>query len=541
MTTINAASSSPLFFSEQPAKSVAPEPAPVNAQKPVAPAAMQRSLEEHALSASRTRLGTFELSNAPRSGVRAAPSSSRALPGSSAGRRVEPKHQLYLPGKRRNDRLNGKVVLPHSEIDDDSSLGATHVACRHLAIEYFNSPKKAAFLDAVKNHAAIAGYFAGGTLRATNQDYLRVTGAATLSNSSVVSVDRFDAQVMDIAKAMTLNQQRNADFLVTNTDHVMALNIQIKDLGRVCLSFYDPNNTTNHCRVEGMDFKDAALRTITKAIAAYRNDGNHAYTLHAKTDLFSPANALANMASGSKSTPAQVMTSFMGQAFDRNDPGLLMQLIQKAVQDNRRGGPALQQALAAVDQGAPGVVLALQNGRAHIVDAWMHAVGSLAAKGLLTSSQVFELFKAQGPGQPGSGLNLAMVDRKAGTVSVFLANATDTAIAGHLTPVQLKALFTAPDETGTPGIEASWNSADHKTLKAVVQQLERCQQHNLLSAADIRQTVVGDARGMNRSALSGASPDTVKAFEKTLRPLVRSGALNKDDVKSLLAAHGFRK
>ncbi|MGY2288217.1 ShET2/EspL2 family type III secretion system effector toxin [Pseudomonas sp. SDO528_S397] len=506
-------------------RSVAPQQAPV----------AQSSLADRALVASRTHLGCATLSRVAES------SRPGALPlqdqsGAVSARRK--KDSVYLSQKRPNHNLNMNVVLPRSEID---AAGSTEVACRHLAFEYFNSPNKARFLNTVKDEASIKAHFSGGTLRSAHQGVMALKSAANLENTCVVSVDMLSVQVMHLAHTLTQRQQTSADFLLTTTDHAMALHMQIKEQGRVCVSLYDPNNTTNHFRVEAANYRDLdALETIEKPLQHFRQDGYHAFTLYGKDNFFTPSEALRNRLGSDQSTPDQITTAFVGLALDRNDPQLLEQLLGAVASEYPKGGPALKAVLEASDHGFPGMFTALQNGHAQTVSTWMKGVRHFAEKGLLTPDDVFDLFKSQARSGNAStdGLAPAMDKGHTATISAFLEQVTEAAASGLLTRPQVKELFTAPDIANVPATHELWRHADLPSMAVVVEQLRRCHQHQTLSGKDIHELLMATTPGMEKVAAGGASGQ-MKAFEHAFQPLVNAKVLQKKQVKALLVAHGF--
>lgn len=389
MITLSCASPVTSFASETPCGvDPAPAPQPQASSPPTSAQVKPRSLADQAATASRTRLGTVEL-NA---------SSSSAMPGLGRPRGRSPalKNEVYQPAKRRNDDFNGKVNLAAAEVDDKGMLGGTRVYCRHLAFAYFMTPKKADFLNQVKDQAGIERFFSGGQLRAANQGLKKLRGAANLLNSSVVSAAGLSVQVIDIVQTMARSRQPNADFLITTSNHALAMNIQFKDQGRVCLTTYDPNTTTNHFRVEAKDRNDhATLASIAHCVACYSMLGNHAFTLYAKGNVFRPETALAYRQESGLSTAQKVTAAFICHALDRDDPGLINLLINNAAVENPRGGPGLKAALSATEHGFPGMYAALQNGRAHTVAAWMEGTRKLALNRMLSSNDVYELIAAQ--------------------------------------------------------------------------------------------------------------------------------------------------
>lgn len=535
MITLSCASPVTSFASETPCGvDPAPAPQPQASSPPTSAQVKPRSLADQAATASRTRLGTVEL-NA---------SSSSAMPGlgRSRGRSPALKNEVYQPAKRRNDDFNGKVNLAAAEVDDKGMLGGTRVYCRHLAFAYFMTPKKADFLNQVKDQAGIERFFSGGQLRAANQGVKKLRGAANLLNSSVVSAAGLSAQVIDIVQTMARSRQPIADFLITTSNHALAMNIQFKDQGRVCLTTYDPNTTTNHFRVEAKDRNDhATLASIAHCVACYSMLGNHAFTLYAKGNVFRPETALAYRQESGLSTAQKVTAAFICHALDRDDPGLINLLINNAAVENPRGGPGLKAALSATEHGFPGMYAALQNGRAHTVAAWMEGTRKLALNRMLSSNDVYELFKVQGAsgGQSNRGLNVAMHAKKPSTIGAFMSQVVETAKAGVLTRAQVKDLFSAPDHSGTPSIDVFWQSGAPKVMAAVVQQLERCFRHNILNAADIKELLMGQGPEMSRTALQGTDRQALETLTGLFGALIACGALRNRDVLELASAHGY--
>ncbi|MGY2291603.1 ShET2/EspL2 family type III secretion system effector toxin [Pseudomonas sp. SDO528_S397] len=539
MTTITARVIPPLIVSDSPADAVTPDTLPPPAAAPARAApARQNSLQERAIGASRTRLNTLALSLEPRlSSSALLPDLARMTLGSAPV-----KTTLYQPQKRRNENFNNQVDLGPRQLDADSHLGRSHVACRHLAFEYFNGEKKADFLSAVNSKAAIKRYFGQGKLRAVNQAFNHVTGAATLRNASVVTADMFRFQLVDIVQTLRRTGQANADFLLTSGSHAMALNFQIKDQRRVCATLYDPNVTTNHYRVETANLEDLSpLRRLEIPLEGYRRKGSHAFTLHARADFFDPAKAMTNLRSHAGSNALEVMTGFIRSALNRDDPALLLELMGKAVAANPRGGATLKAMLQATDRGFPGLFEALQNGRTDAVSTWMAATRRLAGKGLLSSSDLFELFKVKATvGElSNSGLNQAIFSQRPNTVSAFMGQVTDAAVKGLLNTDQVKTIFSAPNPAHTPAIDTLWCNADLATFAAVVHQLGRSHRLKVLDSDDVKALLLGRGPEMTEDALDGASAEEIQAFAQVLKPLVDQGVLRSSDLKALFAARGY--
>ncbi|MGY2291666.1 ShET2/EspL2 family type III secretion system effector toxin [Pseudomonas sp. SDO528_S397] len=504
----------------------------------VEPPARQSSAQERAAIASRTHLNTVELSRlTERTSSSAAP-----LRLDDDFAEAPFKNELYRPSKRDNHGFNMAVTLDSREKDSDTFLGDTRVACRHLAYEYFLSPKKTRFLAAMTSERAIAMYFSGGKLRQANQGYLQLLSAATLKNSVVVSVNTFSTQLMRIARKMTQSRQSKADFLMTSSNHVMAVNVQIKENNRVCVTVYDPNNTTNHDRVEADDFNDdEALQTAELPLNARREQGNHAFTLHATHDFFRPGEALADLDLRTEPAPVQVMASFICNALDRDDPALLKQLITKASRDFFTHRSALKAALAGTELGTPGLFRALQNGRSDVVEAWMQGASNLADRKCLSKGDLFELFRAQASSGENrtDGLYMAFKGGRMNTVATYLAQVTDATRHGLLTKPQAKALFGAANRGEISGIDVLFKRADAKSLATVVEQLEQSFQRNVFSGDDVKEVLLGIGSASTAKSMATTSDRDVQALKQALQPLVTAGALLAKDVDSLFSTRGF--
>lgn len=525
----------------------------------------QKSLSDRALAASQTRLNQTWLNNAG-AHVPGAPQAGHADEAVEASVQLESSHagvpahvggpgpsrraknELYLSDKRPSDNFNTQVRLPIEELDSDSGVGSTEVSCRHLAFEYFNAGKKAKFLGAVKDEGAIRDYFSGGMLRNANKGIQQFAAAATERNACVVSADCFVLCVREVASRLKEQGAHGADLLITSSNHAMAVSIQLKDRGRVCVSFYDPNITTNHFRVEakGHDDLDALIQT-SHPLTIYRNSGCHAFSVLAKHDFFKPQQTEVFLRSTTKSTRTQVLASAIHQAITRTDSALLTRLIATAVKENPTGGRPLKDALACTDGGGPGMFRALQDGHVNATSAYVGAACELVGRGLLSSGDLRDLLKAEhGVGQStASGLYLPMSNGHTQTVSKYLDQITDAYAAGHLNKDHVKELFSPHSIFNVRGISSVWQRRDVRTLEAIVQQLGKCHAQGLLDRQDIKDMLKTqlpeNARGsgLNNQPLTTAQSKHIGPLKAALKPLVEQGALQKPDVKEILATLGF--
>ncbi|MGY2291604.1 ShET2/EspL2 family type III secretion system effector toxin [Pseudomonas sp. SDO528_S397] len=526
-----------------PAPSVAAQAAPAPPrQAPVsAEAASPQSLQERAISASRTQLNTLALSAGTAGSVvsvvpRAPSSSGQAA---HPARAAVAKDQLYEPTKRPQKNFNTQVVLPDHEGDTDTFMARTEVACRHLAFEYFSTPKKADFLQRVGSKAGIEQYFSNGRLRSANLAFNRLTGAANLHNSCVVSADAFPERIMDIAEIMTHNRTRNTDLLITSSDHVWALNIKIKEQGRVCVTLYEPNLTTNHYRVVARDFDDGkALESLDLPLHHHRMQGSHAFILHAQAPFFTSDRALESLRASQDSPPLQVLTSAIHNALDRDDPALLDQLLGKANRDHRMDRRDLKAAFESAANGVSGMAVALQNNRVQTVTTWMARVRNLALSGSLKPEDVFELCKptVKSGGKKTNGLFLAMAGKHTPVITAFMSQVTETAARGLLTRAQVKDIFSPADSVKNLGIHTIWYQADARSMTAVVQQLQDCHQRKVLASDDIKELLLGKGPKMKKGTLSVRDMD---AFKRALQPLIDGKVLKQEDVDGLFVARGL--
>lgn len=527
----------------------------------------QKSLRDRELAASQTRLNQTWLNNA---GARlpAAPqathadeaaeasmqleSSAAGIPEHVGGRGPGPsrrnKNELYLSDKRPSDNFNTQVRLPIEELDSDSGVGSTEVSCRHLAFEYFNAGKKANFLSAVKDEGAIRDYFSGGTLRNSNKGIQQLTAAATDRNACVVSADSFVLCVREIASRLKEPGAHGADLLITSSNHAMAVSIQLKDHGRVCVNFYDPNITTNHFRIEakGIDDLDALIQT-SHPLAMYRDSGCHAFTVLAKHDFFKPEQTQVFLRATSKSTRTQVLASAINQALNRTDSELLKRLIATAEKENPKGGRPLKDALACTDGGGPGMFRALQDGHINTTSAYVEATRGLVDRNLLSKDDLRDLLKAEyGAGHStASGLYLPMSNGHTAMVSSYLDQITNAYAAGNLQKDHVKELFSPHSIFNVRGISSVWQRRDGRTLQAIVQQLSKCHALGLLDRQDIKDMlktqVPADARGssLNNQPLMTAQSKHIGTLKAVLKPLVEQGALQKPDINEILTSLGF--
>ncbi|MGY2293077.1 ShET2/EspL2 family type III secretion system effector toxin [Pseudomonas sp. SDO528_S397] len=518
------------------------------------------TLEDRKLKASQTQLSQVALTSSDtpplesdtRARVQLNASSAKMgdLRGPNQGPSIRAKNQLYLPSKRESKNFNTQVNLHRDEIDAEPGTGSTTVACRHLAFEYFNTDKKANFLHTVRNEEAIKDYFSGGKLRSANQGIQHLVAAATDRNACVISADTLAFVVFEVGRKLKQRGESATDLMIVSSNHAMALSIQLKDRDRerVCVSFYDPNVTTNHFRVEGRGLDDLdALMQVGSPLAPYREAGSHAFTILAKEDFFKPEQLDVFLKSTRHSTRQQVLASSIHQALTRTDPTVLQKLVQTAVNEHPRGGPSLKAALAALDYGIPGMFRALQDGQIDSAVAYTKAVRSLVSKGLLSSNDLSELLKSDysNGAFSASALYLPMSRGNTKTVGNYLDQVTDALASGELSKDHVKAQFSPHSMLNIQGLSSVWQRRDVKMLETVAQQLGKCHDRGLLDRNDIKEILSAQlpptARGaaLNNDPLAFARSKDVPPLKAALRPLVDRGALQKQDVKEILAQLGF--
>lgn len=523
----------PSFGAEAAApESVKVAPASAGSQaKPV-------SLEQRILNATRTPLNRAALERQPSVGLG---SSRAAMPALERAAPKGLKSAFYLPTSHTNINLNCMVTLRPEEAEDDRPNSSSKVQCRHLAMEYFNAPKKSAYLESVNSEARLTRYFSGGKLRASQQQVTGMVSQATSRNTNMVSLDKFPEQVRDIARMLTAKRQTNADFLIVNGHHARALNVKIKDAGRVCVTLYNPNNTGNHSRLEARDCND--LDTLRQLIVHFRDleDDGHAFAFHARHDMFNPEQAMNYLQAGAKSTPTQVTESAMNIAFKRNDPTLTLQLVAKAVSEHPRGGRSLKEALAGTCNGFPGFFTALLDGHTSTVSAWMSQTANLAERGLLKPDEVFELFRAEGgtSNVTRAGLIGPMLKKNSAVIGQFLAQVNDAAGRGVLKRDHVKALFCTPNAVCGSGINLLFRNRDVASLNAVVEQLVRAHQQKVLSGSDVKKVLQWQKSHDRYATPPAVTARQLEELTQVMQPLVSRGAMKPDDVNQLFVAHGL--
>jgi hypothetical protein len=156
------------------------------------------------------------------------------------------------PATREAAAIEGATPAPLDEFafDCDSDTLSPAQLNHFLVLQYFNAKRKIDFLATIKDQAAIALQFSGGKFRAANEQLRGLSANATTRNACVVSIANFCLYVREVARAMQERRADNADFLVVQCNHVMALTIETKDHGKTHISFYDPGTVAEHYVIE---------------------------------------------------------------------------------------------------------------------------------------------------------------------------------------------------------------------------------------------------------------------------------------------------
>jgi hypothetical protein len=456
------------------------------------------------------------------------------------------KRRVYLSAKRKAVNLNGQVLLGRDEAHSSKASSRTTVVCRHLAIEYMMSAKKDKFLRHVADQESIKEYFSGGRLREANARYEEITSRATEKNSVVISAHFIPPCVSDLVSSMRNRNLTRSDFLIATANHAMALSLQLKGIrkDRICVSFYDPNWTSNHFRIECRNADELSRSSLPRfTLDNYRENDALFLTVHASDEIFDPDRSLAHLGLSNQSTGSQLYASAMNRALDRKDPSLLEKLIKKVKEEGYRA-QRLKEILACKYAGIPCLYWALWKGHAQSVNAWVGAVRHFGNAGLLEQSDIFELLHALTKQVLGAsaGFIHPMEEGDIETIKAFSEGVVNAADDGLLSREHVNALFGARSNFGYSGIYHLWEKGHVDGMKVIVDKLVRCFHGKHLEKADILKLLL--AKPEESVGNFGASPwskeDLAVPFEGALRPLRDHGILEKSEIKAIFEAVKLR-
>jgi hypothetical protein len=174
----------------------------------------------------------------------------------------------YIPVKpdRSDQNFNRKVIVPV-----DSGGKNLVVECRHLAAAYVLAPKKRELLKAFSSLEGVAGHFSPLRARLEDAPYGLLLPKAAGSRHLVYGSDMGHYLTRLAEELDKPGGPQQADVLLISTDHAQALHLERKErkpghseagARYFALSFYDPNRTGNHRRLEFSEPEQ--LRTLIK-------------------------------------------------------------------------------------------------------------------------------------------------------------------------------------------------------------------------------------------------------------------------------------
>lgn len=196
--------------------------------------------------------------------------------------------------QRHIKNLNGVVELPLSDAVPDI-CGATAPLCRHFALEYFTASQKRDYFSQVAASKELVRNYFSERLAAVDRAYEETLFGTPQNHRHLVSDRSFGEYVCALAKELDhqvgdaatppppLPLKTNVLLLTTDIDsdicgHAMALEVQKKQKKGeqngpyYTVSFYDPNCTGSHVRMEVAEPKE-----FIEKLTASKLTGNFNY------------------------------------------------------------------------------------------------------------------------------------------------------------------------------------------------------------------------------------------------------------------------
>jgi hypothetical protein len=446
------------------------------------------------------------------------------------------KRYPYMTGTKGRDALalNGTVQLP-DEVPDAS--GSTTVVCRHLAMQYAETPKKADFFRAVASPQAIKATF-DGELAVSHDRHRAFMDQTPESSKRLVSGSTLGVYLAEVVHALAAQlppnegEPRQAEILLNTLNHAMAIQVQRKVKAErggeyFTVSLYDPNLTTNHRRVEASD-ADELKRLELSAFIPFHVVTGYAF---GGTELYMAAYCRGADLKPGALPDSQTHPMQLGRQMSMAMAGNLSSAVQALLAGLATHRVADQTAIlrGTTAQGVTALYLAMQNGHAAPVKAYTQAV--LASD--LNPRDKGDLLRGGTDEAP--ALYIAMQKDRAEAVSHFIRLVAD---APQLDAGQKMDLLAGRRARGLCGIGIALlkNSAD--TVAAYCALILRSEALN--TGQKLELLTAPDSHG--RPALSTAlddeasAPDAIRAF---CNEITRS-SLSPAQKAKLLAPPAFR-
>jgi hypothetical protein len=411
-----------------------------------------------------------------------------------------------LSDKRdKSNNFNGKVRL-HDDVPDSPGQ---EVWCRHLAMAYYDAPRKGEFLDAVtQTRVDIERHFGGRlTELTTRQEELSCQADALFRH--LVNDKSFGRFLADVSSRMKVTGESRANLLIESGDHAMAALIQWKnDAGseRICVSFYDPNITSNHRRVEVNNPAQLAKWSFTDFCPLWQS-----YFGRRKADI-----SVSVTCSDVAFERPTLLT--YANAFPHRYDILLALKVGEAeaiqaygqVMNTRglRGDEAVRLLEAKSKNGVPGLAFALHKGHAETVQAFGAVLNTLDIRG---DESVRLLDAKRADGVP--GLLFALENGHAETVRAFGEVLKKLDIRGEAAVRLLEA-----DANGVPGLAFALQNGHAETVLAFGEVLKKL---DIRGEAAVNLLEAKNANGVPglAFALKNRHAETVQAFGAVLNQI----------------------
>jgi hypothetical protein len=281
------------------------------------------------------------------------------------------------------------------------------IVCQDLAYAYLTGRK--GFLDNVlQSKQAIKDYFDTEEQSQVDITTMMEEAAATSSQRQLVGNAQFGSFFADLIGQMEGCNLNAGGAIIQTNDHVMAAKIQIKPEddkeARFVLSFYDPNKTGRHKRMElPRDRKDPlaplSALTFTECFDFWKDYFRQDLPEDEAAVIVTPM-GLGGIElpepTARKYLPDDQMTPQDGIAFamKSNMPDLLRDLGDKMVGESISDDQAVEWLAGAQrlrSDGATAIIMAAEYGHADVVTAY----GALLEKAKLSPEQVVRLLGAQ--------------------------------------------------------------------------------------------------------------------------------------------------
>ncbi len=405
---------------------------------------------------------------------------------------IEPaKASPYLPEGKGRPRggLNGQVVARTPQQGDKTLM------CRHYAVQYAASEKKAQMLETFSDPQRIALHFGAVSQRRELDDaFIATMVDVPQSAKHLMKANRLGGYLAHVAERLDAAHGGEANIVLITPTHAMALHVQRKerkpdepDAGAsyFAVKLYDPNRTSNHIRVEAAS---------PQALEPLRfKDLNRA----------GPSLYFAGVA----------------------DPHLMTSCQDLAL--------SLPQAELASKLNGHALFLAVNTSLHDAVDSTAALLRTLPTP--LHPEVLQELLFARPAGMDAPALNRSMRMWREGGMHSY-AQLLRVAVQRHgLEPGTLTALLRGASDTGTPALHAGMDYGNAQALREFGLALP---QFDLPRSTTIELLAARDANGVTalHAASKAGHADVVHAYADVL--LAQGDRLTPSDKADLFAGHG---